>query len=139
MWRQLSPPLGPAAYRLPPGSTGTERSITHAAEQGTEPDESGTRGNKGSGRAKKQQRADHAREQRDKDNMRKIVDQTGIVAQDRADTGRDAPSLSDANEMSRNFPHQHGGEVASESGAEGGLRGDHDLSDSADHGGRKRN
>ena len=101
--------------------------------------ESGTRGNKGSSQAKKQDRAVHAREQRDEDNKRKFVDQTGMAAQDRPDAGRDAPSLSDGQEMSRNFPHQHGGEVASDPTAEGGLRGDRDMSDADDHGGRKHN
>jgi hypothetical protein len=101
--------------------------------------ESGTRGNKGSSAAKKNERADHAREQRDDENKHRFVDQTGLAAQDLPDKGRDAPSLSDATEMSRNLPHQHGGEVVSDPHAEGGLRGDRDLSDADDHGGRKHN
>ena len=99
--------------------------------------ESGTRGNKGSGRAKTDERATQAREQRDEDNKHRFVDQTGLAAQDRPDQGRDAPSLSDATELTRNLPQQHGGEVASDPAAEGGLRGDRDLSDADDHGGRK--
>ena len=101
--------------------------------------ESGTRGNKGSGGGKKQEQAAHAKEQRDEDNKRRFVDQTGLAAQDRPDGGRDAPSLSDATELTRNLPQQHGGEVASDPTAEGGLRGDRDLSDADDHGGRKHN
>ena len=101
--------------------------------------ESGMSGHKGSNRDDKQDRAVEAREQRDEDNKRKFVDQTGVIAQDRPDAGRDAPSLSDANEMSRNLPQQHGGEVASDPTAEGGLRGSRDMSDADDHGGRKHN
>ena len=101
--------------------------------------ESGMRGHKGSSQNNKQERAAHAREQRDENNKRKFVDQTGVVAQDRPDAGRDAPSLSDANEMTRNLPQQHGGEVASDPTAEGGLRGDRDISDGDIHGGRKHN
>jgi hypothetical protein len=101
--------------------------------------ESGTRGNKGSGQAREQERAAQAREQRDEENKHRFVDQSDVAAQDRPDHGRDAPSLSDANELTRNLPHQHGGEVASDPSAEGGLRGDRDLSDADDHGGRKHN
>ena len=56
-----------------------------------------------------------------------------------ADKGRDAPSLSDARELTRNLPQQHGGEVASDPGAEGGLRGAREQSDADLRGGRKRN
>ena len=101
--------------------------------------ESGMSGHKGSNRDDKQDRALSDREQRDEDNKRKFVDQSGVVAQDRPDAGRDAPSLSDANEMSRNLPHQHGGEVASDPTADGGMRGDRETSDADDHGGRKHN
>lgn len=101
--------------------------------------ESGMRGHKGSSQAQKEERAGDAREQRDEDNKRKFVDQSGMAAQDRPDAGRDAPSLSDANELSRNLPHQHGGEVASDPTAEGGLRGARDMSEADDHGGRKNN
>ena len=101
--------------------------------------ESGTRGNKGSGTAQKQEQAAQAHEQRDVDNKRKFVDQTGLAAQDRPDHGRDVAGLSDANELTRNLPHQHGGEVATDPTAEGGLRGDRDISQADDHGGRKHN
>lgn len=101
--------------------------------------ESGMRGHKGSSQADKQERVQQEQEQRDEDNKRKFVDQTGVVAQDRPDSGRDAPSLSDANELTRNLPHQHGGEVTTDPSAEGGLRGDRALSDADDHGGRKQN
>jgi hypothetical protein len=101
--------------------------------------ESGMRGHKGSNRDTKQEQAEHAREQRDEDDKHKFVDQTGLAAQDRPDKGRDAPSLSDANELTRNLPQQHGGEVATDPTAEGGLRGDRQISDADDHGGRKHN
>ena len=79
------------------------------------------------------------RGQRDEDNKHKFVDQSGLAAQDLPDGGRDAPSLSDAREMTRNLPQQHGGEVASDPTAEGGVRGDRDISDADSHGGRKHN
>ena len=101
--------------------------------------ESGTRGNKGSSTAQKQERAEQAGEQRDEENKRKFVDQTGLAAQERPDHGRDVAGLSDANELTRNLPQQHGGQVATDPTAEGGLRGDRDLSDADDHGGRKQN
>jgi hypothetical protein len=41
--------------------------------------------------------------------------------------------------MTRNFPHQHGGEVQNDPHAEGGLRGSRDMSDADDQGGRKHN
>ena len=101
--------------------------------------ESGMRGHEGSSQAKKQDEAEHAREQRGEDNKHKFVDQTGLAAQDRPDQGRDAPSLSDATEMTRNLPQQHGGEVVTDLTAEGGARGDRQISDADDHGGRKHN
>ena len=101
--------------------------------------ESGMRGHKGGSRSQKAERVADARDKRDEDNKRKFVDQSGILAQDRPDQGRDAPSLSDAQEISRNLPHQHGGEVATDPTAEGGMRGDRHMSDADDHGGRKHN
>ena len=101
--------------------------------------ESGMSGHKGSNRDDKQDQAAVAREQRDDENKHRFVDQTGMAAQDRPDGGRDAPNLSDGNELSRNLPHQHGGEVASDPTADGGLRGDRAMSDADDHGGRKHN
>ena len=101
--------------------------------------ESGTRGNKGSNRDKKQERAVHARNGRDDDNKHRFVDQSGLAAQDLPDKGRDAPSLSDARELTRNLPQQHGGEVVTDPSAEGGLRGAREESDADLHGGRKRN
>ena len=101
--------------------------------------ESGMSGHKGSSQSQKTERAEHAREQRDDDNKRRHVDQSGLAAQDLPGGGRDAPSLSNATEMSRNLPHQHGGEVASDPTAEGGMRGDREMSGADDHGGRKHN
>jgi len=101
--------------------------------------ESGMRGHKGSNRDDKQQQAEQTRGRRDEDNKHKFVDQSGLAAQDLPDGGRDAPSLSDARELTRNLPQQHGGEVASDPTAEGGVRGDRDISDADSHGGRKHN
>ena len=101
--------------------------------------ESGTRGHKGSSQSQKAGRAAHAREQRDEDTKRRLVDQSGLAAQDRPDAGRDAPSLSEGREMSRNLPHQHGGEVATDPTAGGGARGSRQMSDADDRGGRKHN
>jgi hypothetical protein len=101
--------------------------------------EKGTRGNKGSSRSKKDQTARIAHDARDEANKRRFVDQSGLAAEDRPDRGRDAPSLSYAGEMTRNLPHQHGGEVVADPGADGGMRGDRQMSDADDHGGRKHN
>ena len=101
--------------------------------------ESGTRGNKGSSRTKTQERQTQATERRDEDNKRKFVDQTGMAAQDRPDHGRDAASVNDAGELTRNLPHQHGGEVATDPTVDGGMRGDREMSKADDQGGRKHN
>jgi hypothetical protein len=85
-------------------------------------------------------------DQRDEGNKRRFTDQTGRVAQDlpEAAHGQNAVpdahevgqnAVPDAHEMQRNLPHQHGGEL----GGEGGMRGDRDITDADDHGGRKRN
>ena len=74
-------------------------------------------------------------DQRDEGNKRRFTDQTGRVAQDLPEAAHGQNAAPDAHEMQRNLPHQHGGEL----GGEGGMRGDRDITDADDHGGRKRN
>jgi hypothetical protein len=74
-------------------------------------------------------------EQRDEENKRRFVDQSGIVAQDLPEAAHGQNAVPDAHEMQRNLPQQHGGEL----GGEGGMRGDRDITDADDHGGRKHN
>ena len=74
-------------------------------------------------------------EQRDEENKRRFIDQSGIAAQDLPGTEHGQNAVPDAHEMTRNLPHQHGGVQ----GGEGGLRGDRKISDADDHGGRKQN
>jgi hypothetical protein len=88
---------------------------------------------------KARQRAPERENQRDEENKRRFVDQSGVVAQDLPDARHGQNVMPDAHEMKRNLPHQHGGEVASDRHAEGGIRGDRGMSDSDDHGGRKHN
>jgi hypothetical protein len=79
---------------------------------------------------------DEAREEaRDEANKHRFVDQSGIVAQDLPGAEHGQNVVDPPEQMSRNLPQQHGGELD----GEGGLRGDRNLSDADDHGGRKRN
>lgn len=73
--------------------------------------------------------------ERDEELKQRFIDQSGIVAQDLPEAAHGQNAVPDANEMQRNLPHQHGGEL----GGEGGMRGDRDISDADDHGGRKHN
>jgi hypothetical protein len=72
---------------------------------------------------------------RDEQNKHKFVDQRGLEASELPDKGRDPDESHEENELSRNLPQQHGGEL----GSDGGLRGDRALSDADRQGGRKRN
>ena len=74
-------------------------------------------------------------EERDEENKRRFVDQSGIVAQDLPDAAHGQNVVDPPEEMTRNLPQQHGGEL----GGEGGVRGDRNISDADDHGGRKHN
>src|SRR3954468_14857470 len=74
-------------------------------------------------------------EQRDETNKRRFVDQTGVEARDLPDGGRDTVETDAHREAKRNLPQQHGGEL----GSDGGIRGDRQMSDADDHGGRKHN
>ena len=76
-------------------------------------------------------------ERRDEENKRRFVDQSGIVAQDLPDGAHGQNVVDHPSEMTRNLPHQHGG--GGEAGGEGGVRGDRNMSDADDHGGRKHN
>ena len=74
-------------------------------------------------------------EQRDEASKHRFVDQTGVEARDLPGGGRDTPETDAHKEAKRNLPHQHGGEI----GGEGGMRGDRQMTDADDHGGRKHN
>ena len=63
------------------------------------------------------------------------VDQTGEAAQDLPGAEHGNNVVDSAKEMRRNLPQQHGGQI----GGDGGLRGDHDVTDAARRGHRKRN
>jgi hypothetical protein len=88
---------------------------------------------------KAKQREPEEQDLRDEENKQRFTDQTGRVAQDLPEAKHGHNAVPNAREMRRNLPHQHGGEVVSDPHAEGGLRGDRDISDSDDHGWRKHN
>ena len=75
------------------------------------------------------------RERRDEQNTNRFVDQTGEVAQDLPGAEHGKNAVDHPSQIDRNLPHQHGGII----GEEGGTRGDRNLGDADDHGGRKRN
>lgn len=74
-------------------------------------------------------------DQRDEENKRRFIDQSGIVAQDLPGAEHGQNAVPDAHEMERTLPHQHGGTA----GGEGGMRADMKMGDADDHGGRKGN
>ena len=74
-------------------------------------------------------------DRRDERNKARFTDQTGRVAQDLPEAAHGQNVVDHPSEMTRNLPHQHGGELC----GEGGLRGDRQISDADDHGGRKHN
>jgi hypothetical protein len=84
---------------------------------------------------KAKQREPAERDRRDEENKRRFVDQSGIVAQDLPEAAHGQNVVDHPDEMTRNLPHQHGGEL----GGEGGMRGDRNISDADDRGGRKKN
>ena len=94
---------------------------------------------KGSNTDDKRRRDAGERDRRDEDNKRRFVDQSGLAAQDLPDAAHGQNVVDPPEEMTRNLPQQHGGEIVSDPSAEGGLRGARELSDADTHGGRKRN
>src|SRR5687768_3009320 len=88
---------------------------------------------------KAKQRAPERENERDEANTRRFVGPPGVVAQDMPEAAHGQNAVPDAHEMRRNLPSQHGGEIESDPHAEGGIRGDRQMSDSDDHGGRKHN
>jgi hypothetical protein len=94
---------------------------------------------KGSNADDQRSRAGQEREERDEANKRRFVDQSGLAAQDLPDAAHGQNVVDPPEEMTRNLPQQHGGEILDDPNAEGGLRGARELSDADDHGGRKRN
>jgi hypothetical protein len=78
-------------------------------------------------------------EQRDEANKHRFVDQTGVEARDLPGGGRGPVETDPHLEVKRNLPQQHGGELYGVDYSEGGIRGDRQISDADDHGGRKHN
>lgn len=76
-------------------------------------------------------------EQRDEENKRRFVDQSGLEVSQIPGAGRDDPDTNPQKELARNLPHQHGGGVVHND--EGGLRGDREISDADIHGNRGKN
>ena len=72
-------------------------------------------------------------EQRDEKNKARFVGEKGIVAQDLPDARHGMNVVDSPSEIQRNLPQQHGGAVGEH--AEGGLRGDRNISAAA----RKKN
>jgi hypothetical protein len=85
--------------------------------------------------AHQQQEAAQDAERRDQEDRNRFTDQWGIVAQDLPDAAHGQNAVDHPSQIDRNLPQQHGGTI----GGEGGTRGDRDLGDADDHGGRKRN
>jgi len=94
---------------------------------------------KGSNRDDKVQRAAAERNQRDESNKRRFVDQSGLAAQDLPDAAHGQNVVDPPEEMTRNLPQQHGGEILDDPNAEGGVRGAREMSDADGHGVRKHN
>jgi hypothetical protein len=81
-----------------------------------------------------------ADEQRDETNKRRFVDQSGQAAQDLPGAEHGQNVVDSADEMQRNLPQQHGGEMPdADNYGEGGLRGSREMGDADRHGGRKHN
>jgi hypothetical protein len=77
---------------------------------------------------------------RDEANKRRFVDQSGLAAQDLPEAAHGQNVVDAPEEMTRNLPQQHGGEMPdAENFNEGGLRGSRDISSADDRGGRKHN
>jgi hypothetical protein len=86
-------------------------------------------------RARDQAGSADALNERDEENKRRFVDQSGLAAQDLPDAAHGQNAVDHPSETERNLPQQHGGEH----GGEGGLRGDRKMSAADDRGGRKKN
>jgi hypothetical protein len=83
-------------------------------------------------------------QEREAENERRFVDRTtegmGIAAQDLPGAEHGQNVVDPPDQMERNLPQQHGGELdGRDNYGEGGLRGSRDMSDSDSRGGRKRN
>ena len=81
-----------------------------------------------------------ADDERDEANKRRFTDQSGVAAQDLPGAEHGQNVVDPPEEMQRNLPHQHGGEMPdADNHGEGGLRGSRDLGDADRRGGRKHN
>jgi hypothetical protein len=84
------------------------------------------------------------RDKRDAENDRRFIDRStegdGIAAQDLPGAEHGQNVVDPPEQMERNLPQQHGGEMTSDGTyGEGGLRGDRQISGADQRGGRKRN
>jgi hypothetical protein len=107
--------------------------------KGTTRTEAGMRGHKGSSKKTKEQQEQQARDRHDEENKRRFTDQSGLAAQELPEAAHGQNVVDPPEEMTRNLPQQHGGEVVTDPHAEGGLRGARESSDADIHGHRKRN
>ena len=81
-----------------------------------------------------------AGEARDEANKRRFTSQYGVPAQDLPGAEHGQNVVDPPEEMQRNLPQQHGGEMPSpDNYDEGGLRGTREMSEADRRGGRKRN
>ena len=77
---------------------------------------------------------------RDEANKRRFVDQSGLAAQDLPGAEHGQNVVDPPEQMQRNLPQQHGGEMPdADNYGEGGLRGSREMSDADRRGGRKHN
>jgi hypothetical protein len=96
------------------------------------------------GSAAARRHGESAAQRRDQANQRRFVDRStegdGIAAQDLPGAEHGQNVVDPPDEMQRNLPQQHGGELDSpDNYSEGGLRGDRRISGADLKGGRKRN
>jgi hypothetical protein len=77
---------------------------------------------------------------RDEANKRRFTSPYGVPAQDLPGGEHGQNVVDPPEEMQRNLPHQHGGEMPDANNyAEGGMRGAREMSDADRRGGRKHN
>jgi hypothetical protein len=78
--------------------------------------------------------------ERDEQNKRRFVDQSGLAAQDLPDAERGQNVVDPPEEMERRLPHQHGGARTDEHNyGDAGIRGQMSMTDADTHGNRGRN
>ena len=79
-------------------------------------------------------------EQRDEQNKRRFVDQSGLSAQDLPDAAHGQNVVDPPEEMERTLPQDHGGaQTDRENYGDSGMRAPMDMTDADTHGNRGRN